>query len=185
MYAVIALFDENTEREIKDIWFELKRGGLSNYVDDMRHRMPHITLATYDNIRHQQFVNKLVHFYKGQYEIKVEFNAVGTFLKSGVVFLAPTVTRELLSLHEKHHLLFDDYNRNPTSHYLPGRWTPHTTISSHLHNEKIAGVYRYGVNLSPIKGKITGIALIESFPGNRVEIIFRKRLKKIEKGARR
>jgi hypothetical protein len=179
MYAIIALFDEPTEQKIKAIWYDLKRRGMSNYVDDMRHRLPHITIATYESLHHPQLVNKLIHFYKGQYEMNVEFHAVGSFLKSGVVFLAPTITKELLALHEKHHLMFDDYNHNPASHYLPGKWTPHTTLSSHLAAEKLGHVFQYSVKLAPIKGKITSIALIESIQGNRVEIIFRKRLKKI------
>ncbi|WML48684.1 hypothetical protein RCG23_00590 [Neobacillus sp. PS3-34] len=46
MFGVIALFDEQTEQIINDIWKELREKLISFYAEEVEDRRPHITLAS-------------------------------------------------------------------------------------------------------------------------------------------
>ena len=49
----------------------------------------------------------------------VTFPSVGIFPTNGTVFLAPTVTNELLKLHHSYHDYFKTFHDNPNSYYVP------------------------------------------------------------------
>ena len=65
----------------------------------------------------------------------VTFPSVGIFPTNGTVFLAPTVTNELLKLHHSYHDYFKTFH-NPNSYYVPGKWVPHCTIANRLHTKQ-------------------------------------------------
>lgn len=58
MYGLIALFDEKTEQIIKDIWKELKEQSISFYAYEVEDRIPHITLASYNDLNQSFLHNK-------------------------------------------------------------------------------------------------------------------------------
>lgn len=75
-------------------------------------------------------------------------SAVGTFPGSeGVVYWAPTVTRELLELHarwfeqlKRHSVWFDAGPAREVEHrnyYLPGVWVPHVSLGLNLPQQRI------------------------------------------------
>lgn len=104
-------------------------------------------------------------------------------MNSGTLFLAPTLSKELISFHKNHHTYFEGFKDDENSFYLPGRWSPHSTIASRLSRENMLKAFEYcSVNLGKIYGKISEIALIEitlNEKGIAVkdDVIFIKRLK--------
>ncbi|NWK69829.1 2'-5' RNA ligase family protein [Bacillus paramycoides] len=177
MYGVIAKFDEKTEQIIKDIWRELREKSISFYVDEVVNRVPHITLASYNEIDKNEFIEQIDKFYDDKVGFEITFNSIGSFLHSGTLFLSPTINRQLLEFHSNHHKNFIKYNDNPNSLYLPDKWLPHCTLANRLTPEKLSEAFTYCLKRNDtIKGMIEEIAILEIVCKNNVPIIFSKRL---------
>lgn len=79
MYGVIAIFDEMTEKMIKQIWCDLKEAGISSYAYEVENRIPHITLASYDDLDTVDFINRMTIFYSNKHAIDFTFSTIGSF----------------------------------------------------------------------------------------------------------
>jgi len=169
MYGLIALFDQNTEELIKEIWQDLKKRSISFYAEEVEDRKPHITLASYNQLEQGDFIQLMDQFYDSTPQVEITFNTLGTFLNSGTLFLTPTMSAPLSNLHRNHHDNFKKYNDNPDSLYLPGNWVPHCTLANRLSHEKLSEAFSYcSQTISTIHARITEVALIESiFAGDR------------------
>jgi 2'-5' RNA ligase len=182
MYGVIALFDEKTEQIIKDIWKELSEKSISFYAEEVEDRRPHITIASYNDLNKSEFIRLMDKFYDDKTNVDITFSSIGSFLSSGTLFFLPTVTTELIEFHFNHHEYFKEFNDNPNSLYLPGKWIPHCTIANRLSHEKLTEAFSYcSKRKGTIHGKINKIALIELVYENnkcvKAPIIYSKTLK--------
>ncbi|MBM7587493.1 2'-5' RNA ligase [Bacillus pakistanensis] len=179
MYGVIALFDEKTEQIIKDIWRELSEKSISFYAEEIEDRRPHITIASYENLNYLEYSDHMELFYVDKSEIEITFQTLGTFLNSGTLFFSPTVTKELLEFHSQHHQYFKEFNDNPNSLYLPGKWIPHCTLANRLSTNKLSEAFHYCLTRNDtIHGKIKEVAIIEVTNKNIAPQIYSKVLKK-------
>lgn len=177
MYGVIALFDEQTEQLMKDIWKELKDKSISTYAYEVENRRPHITLASYSILNKTDYMKMMDEFYNEKPTINITFNVIGSFLNSGTLFFSPTVTKELFEFHANHHRNFQHFNDNPNSLYLPNRWIPHCTITNRLSSEKLLEAFNYCSQRNDmIHGKIKELAIIEVSSRNEAPIIYSKEL---------
>lgn len=162
MYAVIALFDEVTENVMRQVWKELYDKSISTYAYEVEDRRPHITLASYENLEKTEFIQFMDEYYRDTDCIEVTFSSIGSFLTSGALYYAPTVTNELMKLHHRHHTYFHKFNDHPDSLYFPEQWIPHCTIANRLTPEKLAEAFSYCAQRNgSIRGTIKEIALIE------------------------
>ncbi|MBS4174704.1 2'-5' RNA ligase family protein [Bacillus sp. FJAT-49736] len=163
MYGFIALLDKETEDSIKDIWRELKLRSISSYAEEVENRQPHITLASYNQLDQGDFIQWMDQFYDSTPQVEITFNSLGTFLNSGTLFLAPTISESLSNLHRNHHDNFNKYKDNPNSLYLPGKWIPHCTLANRLTHEKLMEAFTYCFGkINTIQASITKVALIET-----------------------
>lgn len=179
MYGLIAIFDETTEQIIKDIWKELKERSISFYAYEVEDRIPHITLAGYNDLNPSYFTKQMDVFYEGKQAIDITFNTIGSFLNSGALFLSPTVTTELIEFHSNHHKIFEQFNDDPNSLYLPNRWIPHCTIANRLSPEKLSKAFDYcSKRNATIAGQIKEVALIDVSNKNKAPIIYSKKFGK-------
>ncbi|KAA0547209.1 2'-5' RNA ligase family protein [Bacillus sp. BGMRC 2118] len=162
MYAIIALFDQATEQNIQQVWKELKEESISSYAYEVINRRPHITLASYEKLNENEFIDLMDQYYKDKRATNITISSIGSFLNSGTLYYSPTVTNELMELHLGHHTYFQPFNDNPDSLYLPGKWIPHCTIANRLTTEKLVEAYVYCLKRSvSIHGSIKEIALIK------------------------
>ncbi|MDA1676058.1 2'-5' RNA ligase family protein [Bacillus cereus group sp. TH152-1LC] len=137
MYAIIATFDRVFTNKIIELQNEITNIIGTNQLAGVE---PHITLADYHELDVHLCKGKLEEFVAVQENMaEVTFPSVGTFPTNGTIFLAPTITDELLKLHHSYH----DYLN---SYYVPGKWVPHCTIANKLHVNQflIAMEYIYG-----------------------------------------
>lgn len=163
MYGLIALFDQNTEQLIKEIWKELKMQSISFYAEEVENRKPHITLASYNQLEQGDFIQWMDQFYDSISQVEITFNTLGTFLNSGTLFLTPTMSTSLSNLHRNHHDYFKKFNDNPDSLYLPGKWIPHCTLANRLTHKKLCEAFSYcSQKIGTIQARITEVALIET-----------------------
>jgi hypothetical protein len=162
MYGFIGLLDCETENVIKEIWKELSSKSISFYAEEINDRKPHITIASYNNLEKNEFIHSMDRFYNSKPQVKSPFSILGTFMKSGTLFLSPINSRPLLDFHTNHHEHFKKYNDNRNSLYLPGKWIPHCTLANRLTNEKLSEAFAYcSERISTINARITEVSLIE------------------------
>lgn len=113
MYAVIACFDTKTESTIRTLWYELKVRGISEYAFEVENRTPHVTLASYETLMVEPFIQQMDAWYPMQSGFEVMFQSIGSFLSTSILYLAPVVDEALLHFHglktdmKKHLVLYE------------------------------------------------------------------------------
>lgn len=181
MYGFIAVFDDATEQLVKNIWAELHEKTISSYAYEVKDRIPHITIASYNRLNTEQFMKHMDVHYCDQSALDITFSSIGTFLQSGALYLAPTVTKQLLTFHENHHKNFQHFNDDPESLYLPGRWIPHCTLANRLPQEKLIEAFKYcSERIETVFAQIQEVALIDLTDKGKAPIIYSKDLKRNE-----
>ncbi|HDR7589120.1 hypothetical protein BW899_08885 [Bacillus mycoides] len=141
MYAIIATFDRVFTYKIRELQSELTNIIGINQLAGVE---PHITLADYNELDVNLYTEKLKEFVAFQENIAVvTFPSVGTFPTNGTIFLAPTITNELLRFHHSYHDYFKTFHDNSNSYYVPGKWVPHCTFANGLHSNQFLSVMEY------------------------------------------
>ncbi|MBG9596356.1 2'-5' RNA ligase family protein [Bacillus mycoides] len=141
MYAIIATFDCVFANKIRKLQNELTNIIGTNPLAGVE---PHITLADYNELDVNLYTEKLEEFVVFQENIAaVTFSSVGTFPTNRTIFLAPTITDELLRLHHSYHDYFKVFHDNLQSYYVPGKWVPHCTIANGLNLNQFLSVMEY------------------------------------------
>ncbi|TYS18653.1 2'-5' RNA ligase family protein [Rossellomorea vietnamensis] len=162
MYGLIALFDEKTEKTVRGIWKELKEQSISDYAYEVIDRIPHITLASCRSIKEDAFIERMEEVYQSQKPVDITFNSLGSFMKSGSLFLSPVVTEELPNLHRSYYEGFKELKVENNPLYESDKWVPHCTLANRLSAKKLAGAFTYcSTNVGVVSGAITDIALIK------------------------
>jgi 2'-5' RNA ligase len=161
-YALVGYLDYETEECFKDLWKGLSKDNITQYGVATKGKRPHITIADYDNLDKDIFVNLLNKFYEDKSKIDISLNILGTFMNTGTLFFAPALSSDLLNFHRNHHTYFKAFNENENSFYLPGKWGPHCTIASRLSDDNMILAFKYCKNnLNKTNGKLNEIALLE------------------------
>lgn len=144
MYGVVAHFDQDTELYIKRIWKELSVNAVSKYAEEVQDRRPHITIAGYDSdVDIEKLIRDFDYFYKSKKQLSITMNSLGTFLNTGILFVAPVPSKELLTFHANHHSFFEKYQKHAEAQYLPNHWIPHCTIANRLNDENLKEAVSY------------------------------------------
>ena len=161
-YAFVGYLDHETEVNFRRLWKGLSEQNISHYGVETRGKRPHITIADYDALDKNRFIQLVDRFYRDKEKVDLTLNILGTFISIGTLFIAPTLSTELLDFHSSHHDYFRTFNKNETSLYLPSKWSPHCTIASRLDEDKMDQAFSYcRKNIDKIYGTLSEIALIE------------------------
>ncbi|MCT4784502.1 MULTISPECIES: 2'-5' RNA ligase family protein [Exiguobacterium] len=179
MYAVIALFDKKTEEEIKGLWSGLRDEQISSYAYEVPARQPHLTIASYKQVEVPLFIETMQAHYQNKECIPFVFSTLGTFIHSGTLFLAPTISVELREFHLRHHFIFKQFDDDPASLYLPDFWVPHCTLANRLTRGERLAAYEYcSEHIKTYNREITGVAFIHLVAPNDVRTIHKMTFKK-------
>mgnify|MGYP006284593825 CR=1 FL=1 len=136
-YGVTMFADHDTEQVIWDIWYRLKEYGITTFMLDNKVR-PHITMAIYDEIDTDRFLEDFMVFVKDSSPVPLILSSVGTFLKSsGTVIVEPALTPRLMSMYSDFHRRFKEYKKELEPFSRPGKWIPHFTLSSRLDRDQV------------------------------------------------
>ncbi|MFA2640310.1 2'-5' RNA ligase family protein [Bacillus cereus] len=135
MYAIIATFDRVFTNKIIELQNEITNIIGTNQLAGVE---PHITLADYNELDVNLYTKKLEEFVAVQ-----ENMAEVIFPTNGTIFLAPTITGELIRFHHSYHNYFKTFHNNLNSYYVPGKWVPHCTIANRLHTNQFLSVMEY------------------------------------------
>jgi|ERR1043166_5860281 2'-5' RNA ligase len=139
-YAVEMFFDVPSDSKVCSLWEDFGSIGAS-HMKDCGAR-PHITLAVCDSADVSSLSALLDTFARTLHPFPVTLSAVGLFpTAEGVMFLAPKVTAELLSLHRR---FFDQFRlqaRGVWEHYSPEQWIPHYALAMGLSVGQLAPAF--------------------------------------------
>jgi len=164
-YAVVLLFDKNSDEYIREIWRTLKESGISSYMQDSG-SVPHITLSVFKELDTADADKRLIAFSEKVSKLKLVLASLGAFpTEDGVLFLAPVVTEELLRVHKAFHDLFDDLKERQMPYYLPGSWVPHCTLALNIPKEKVHKALDAVIRAyKPIVAEVDRVGLVEYHP---------------------
>src|SRR5215831_1766512 len=118
-YAIELALDPDSAAAVRRIWRELAAAGIEYMAASGA--QPHVSLGIWESIDRDRAEAELARFAAETSPIPVTFASVGLFPRVAV-FLAPTVTVDLLELHSGFHRRFARFGEAAWAHYQPGIW---------------------------------------------------------------
>ena len=165
-YAVELFFDHESELAVRTVWDGVAKALGRPSLSDIGAR-PHISLAVYgDGLDTNGFQEQLLGFAESTDPFDFCLRSLSAFTRQeGVVYLAPVVTEQLLSVHERFHEAFAQHKDSVVAHYQPGNWIPHCTVAIDLVPAEIQKAVGYSREaFKPISGRFQEIGLVEFRP---------------------
>lgn len=164
--VVMACFDENSSDTLmnyrKDLTNILEKEMAGDWI-------PHITLGCYlmEKKDIQNLIDWVQELANNTEVINIEFNSVGTFFhtekypNTNVIYVAPSIPKELYSLYCQYHSKFDEYSSSVGNDYsmINGQPTIHSTITMCNKNEYIKAINYMWENYKPINSSINSIKI--------------------------
>jgi len=139
-FSVELNFDADAEARVRTLWHEIADAGLCSLLPDIGAR-PHLSLSVYENADPDALTRVVRRVASGSRAIEVQLKSVGVFPgDEHAVYLAPTVTRDLLLLHETFHAEAEPLGFEPWAYYRPGHWMPHCTVALEIPVERIPAI---------------------------------------------
>ena len=165
-YATVLFFKEKSERIIRNIWDALAKAGIPlDFAADIR---PHMTLSIYDKLYCQPCEMELANLANRSANLSLTFSNLGIFREpESVLFLAPTVTRELLDFHALLYASLSDLAVKPWKIYQPGNWVPHCTLAMDVQPDQFNQAIRICSQVQlPLTLNIAQVGVVEFHPVN-------------------
>lgn len=161
-YAVELALDLESAAAIRRAWRELADAGIG-YVAGSGAR-PHVTLGIWDTIDHERAEAMVTRFAAETAPARLTLASVGLF--PGVaVFLAPTVTADLLALHAEFHRRFARLGQGSWNHYRQGTWVPHCTLATDMELDQFAGALAIAARVPlPLECRLVEVGIVEFRP---------------------
>jgi 2'-5' RNA ligase len=128
-YAVELALDPVSAAAVRRVWREMDDAGIESVARSGAR--PHVSLGIWEALDHERAAAALERFGAETRPIPLTFSSVGLF-PGAAVFLAPTVTAELLELHAGLHRRFGSLGQGAWDHYRTGHWVPHCTLAMDL-----------------------------------------------------
>lgn len=164
MFAIIALFDQETEKQIFEFWTSLKHENLDDSMIRIPGNRPHISLGLFQGVERTVFLDAFRKFLETTVPFSIRFDSVGVFPTTNTVFLTPLPSKSFLQIHENLYHTLQDFSDKADKHYKKEQWVPHCSLAISLPDQKIMDVVENAIQrFQPILGTVERIALIEVF----------------------
>jgi len=164
-YAVVFYLDARASEPIRQIIRELAEKDIAPYMYS-RSVPPHVTLAIYDDMDCRTCEEKIAKLASQTATIALDFSFLGFFhTENPVIFLGPTPTRRLISIHRQVHKLLVENGTQPWELYQPGNWVPHCSLAVDFppeNTEPAAAICRQ-IAL-PLSIQVTSLGVIQFEP---------------------
>ncbi len=164
-YAVVFYLDPEKNRPIRKIIHELAQKNIAPYMQAMS-MQPHVTLAIYDDLECRTCESKISGLARKIHGFNLTFSFLGIFQSENpVVFLGPTITQELLSIHFRLHELLKDAAMHPWDLYRPGKWVPHCSLAVEFPAEKLPNAVQICRKLTlPLTIPVASLGVVQFEP---------------------
>jgi 2'-5' RNA ligase len=161
-YAVELALDPVTAAVVRRVWRELDDAGIESAARSGAR--PHVSLGIWEALHHEGAAPELARFAAETRPIPLTFTSVGLF-PGAAIFLAPTVTAELLELHAGFHRRFGGFGQRSWEYYWPGHWVPHCTLAMDLETRQCDRVLTIaGRAPLPLPGRLVEVGIVEFRP---------------------
>lgn len=163
MQAYVHLtFDAPSQAALREVQQGLKGAGLPYAAMPEQDITPHLTLAGFDEFDKGVLVEALTDELEETLSFPMTFASLGAFTgENSILFLAPIVTKALLTLHERVHTVVVAYVGNSDARYAPGAWIPHCTLALGLSGPRLAeGVRQLSELKLPLQARVTQVRLV-------------------------
>ncbi len=126
---------------------------------------PHISLAGFDQIDLAQISARLADFAATTPAFAITLSAIGIFPNAGIVYLAPVVTQQLLTIHSRFQRMLEPLGLPSNAYYWPGNWIPHCTVGLQVPADKIGAAVMLCQQAPVFRAvTLTRMRLIEFWP---------------------
>lgn len=172
-YEVHLYFDSALENQILKIWNVLAQRQLSSALIEQGSR-PHFCVSVHDDIEPTKLRTAIENFAQQQRPTAVALAALGSFSSAdGALFLAPTPTTALLTIHNHFQELLKRLGVPVTPPYAVGSWFPHCEVARRIPRDKLGDSFALllGFRL-PLGGHLCDIGLVENRPEMREIYVF-------------
>ncbi len=164
--AICLLFDQRTERAIRDLWQRLEGTGVSTLLSHTHGRhVPHLSYAVLRTFDVDAVRSALSGLEPGP-PVPLHFDTVGHF-RRGRAALIPAVTATVMVRQAR---VVDAATRTGADlhhYYRPGRWVPHTGIATRVRGEHLVSLTTAAHDILPLDGVADRAVLIDSGTGER------------------
>lgn len=167
-YAVELIFDDESQNVINRLRKLLEDHG----VHDEAVKLNHISIGDYSTDDIEGLKAGVLEFANRIRPFGITLCPVGTFMTAeNVIFLAPVMTEELKSVHDKFVGFMSGFDGELNPYYDIDKWVPHCTIAIRLSDEELfRGLRLLKENIRlPINVKIEKMDLIQ-YPRNQILI---------------
>lgn len=159
-YALQLYFDPRAESAVRTMWANLEARGLASLATagHCRHR-PHVSLLVAQHLTPDQ-ARVAVAPLTDATDVVLRLGSVAVFPgRVGVVYLAVTPTRRLLTLHHELHTRLAGVGVESGRHYLPDAWVPHCTLAQGLTHDQVTTAVRAVKRLRPIDADVMEVGV--------------------------
>ncbi|KAL9246089.1 hypothetical protein vseg_019668 [Gypsophila vaccaria] len=161
-YSIELYFDSALENQVLKAWNILARREISTQLIEIESR-PHITLFTFPFLDAAKLEPVLSSFCSRLEPLQVTFSSIG--LLPNLLFLAPTPTHSLLSLHSQLCDLLKKEGIEVCDDFEVDSWIPVCPLAQDVPNSRVAEAVRVLRELKlPVSGYAMDVALVQFSP---------------------
>lgn len=169
-HAVVAYFDSNSDRVIRDTWKALADAGVCDYLYRSENN-PHIKLGMYDGLDVDTTREKLKSLAQATEKLKIHFKNIGVYPgEKPIVFLDVSATSELLDLQKNIQSIFShEPSEIGATYFDPGIWKPDCFLTMSIERNKLHQAIDVVMDLPlPFDGYIEQLGIIEFHPARKI-----------------
>jgi hypothetical protein len=161
-YALELGLDDQAAAVVRRVWHDLEDVGIA-YMARSGAR-PHVSVGIWEGLDPGAGEAELGLFAAASAPLPITLASVG-FFPQVAIFLAPTVTQQLLALQAELHRRFTRVGTSPWEHYRPGAWVPHCTLATDFTPAQFARALEVVRRVAlPIACRLVEIAIVEFRP---------------------
>jgi hypothetical protein len=156
MHALVAFFDDEADKQVRDLWRRI--GARHEYP-------PHLTYALASTIG-PKVRKELREDLERLWMPDLWLHTLSTFSTvENVLMLAAVVDAELLAVHSAIHDVLAGHVKNPSAYYLPGSWVPHCTLVHGIDDEAMKAAFAQVFPVEPIRAKVREVSIVDTQTG--------------------
>ncbi|WP_066503441.1 2'-5' RNA ligase family protein [Abyssisolibacter fermentans] len=175
-YGLEIYFDKESENKLINLWKELHDNGFSSFMYKYGEH-PHISFGVFDDdLQDVKHLKQLViDYFNNIPQFELTLSTLGMFAgNSGVSFISPKITKQLLDYHEKFYnkLCDNGYNKWFDEYYNPENWIPHCTMTFKTTPEnQMKSLELLDSLFKPFTARVEKVAFIEFYPVKYIEVV--------------
>ena len=162
-YAVILLFDDETEYKLGNLIKYLACNKTNNYMIDNK-ILPHITLSLFSASETTAIKHILETNAQKIPKCSITWASIGAFVPN-VLFSAPVINKQITIANEMADRFLKPVVDSFNLFYQPNNWVPHTTLATNLTSSELLYAFEIAVQkFTPLNGFANRVALVECNP---------------------